>query len=47
MRWNLTPSDIHMEAEELMKKTKAVYDSVAILTPEQLDYENVIRVKKF
>ncbi len=42
--WDLTAADIARRTEELIAKSKAVYDSIANLSPDQANYDNVIKV---
>lgn len=44
--WKLTPEIINKSADELMTKTKAVYDGVGALSSEAVTYNNVVKVSK-
>ena len=44
--WKLTPEIINKSADELMTKTKAVYDGVGALSSEAVTYNNVVKVGK-
>lgn len=44
MRFDLTADDIPKETVQLIETTKGVYDKVAALKPEEVTYENVIKV---
>ena len=44
LRWNKTASDIASQADELIALSKAVYDRVGALKPDQVSYERVIKV---
>ncbi|XP_062569766.1 thimet oligopeptidase-like isoform X2 [Saccostrea cucullata] len=41
--WKLTPDIIKKSADELMAKTKAVYDGVGALSPDAVTYTNVVK----
>ncbi|XP_078317964.1 thimet oligopeptidase-like [Crassostrea virginica] len=41
--WKLTPEIINKSADELMTKTKAVYDGVGALSSEAVTYNNVVK----
>ncbi|XP_013398573.1 thimet oligopeptidase isoform X1 [Lingula anatina] len=43
LRWDLTAEDIPVKAEELIKKSRAVYDAVGALKPEEISYDRVIK----
>ena len=45
MKWDLNAEDIGRKAEELMSKSKAIYDSVGAVKPEEANMENVVKVK--
>ena len=44
LRFDLTPQDVTSMADELMTKSKAVYDVIASVKPEEANYDNVIKV---
>ena len=44
MRWDLGPEDLKKEADLLIAKSKAAYDAVGSLTPEEVTIENVVKV---
>lgn len=43
LRWDLKKTDFPRLTDELMTKTKAVYDGVAALKKEDVTYENVVK----
>lgn len=44
MRWNLTPNEILVEADNLMVKSKSVYDTIGALSANEVNYDNTIKV---
>ena len=45
MRWDLTSGDLDNEAEKLITKSKAVYDLIGSMNPDDVTVENVIKVR--
>ncbi|KAM6945885.1 thimet oligopeptidase [Aplochiton taeniatus] len=43
LRWDLTPEQIHQLSDELIAKTKRVYDSVGALDVSDVSYENTVK----
>ena len=46
MRWDLTAEDIVSMTDGLIAETKAVYDAVGALKPEEVTFENSLKVRK-
>ena len=45
MRFDLTAEDIGREADELIKKSLAIYDGIGKLSEEEVSYDTVIKVR--
>ena len=43
LRWDLTPEQIHQLSDELIDKTKKVYDCVGALDLASVSYENTLK----
>lgn len=43
LRWDLTPDQIHQLTDELIAKTKKVYDTVGALDVASVCYENTLK----
>ena len=44
LRWDLSAEDILKRTDELIERSKRVYDAVGALKPDQLTYENCLKV---
>lgn len=44
LRWDLSAEEILKRTDELIKRSKRVYDTVGALKPDQLTYENCLKV---
>ena len=44
LRWDLTAEEISKRTDELIERSKRVYDAVGALKPDQLTYENCLKV---
>ena len=47
LRFDLQPGDLEKEANDLITQTKAVYDAVGALKPEEVTLENTVQVYNF
>ena len=47
LRWDLKKEEYPTKAQELMDKTKKVYDAVGALKKDEVGYDNVIKVCSF
>lgn len=43
LRWDLTPEQIHKLTNDLIAKTKKVYDTVGALDSASVSYENTLK----
>ena len=46
LRWDLSAEEIFKRTDELIELSKEVYDAVGALKPDQLTYENCLKVLK-
>ena len=44
LRFDLTPSDIKVEADKLMVKSKEIFDQIGTLPDDQVSLKNVVQV---
>ena len=44
LRWDLSAEEISKRMDELIERSKRVYDAVGALKPDQLTYENCLKV---
>lgn len=44
LRWDLSAEEILKRTDELIERSKRVYDAVGALKPDQLTYENCLKV---
>lgn len=45
LNWNLSTEDILKRTDELIERSRKVYNAVGALKPEELAYENCLKVK--
>lgn len=46
LRWDLSTEDILKRTDELIERSRKVYDAVGALKPDELTYENCLKVKR-
>ena len=44
LRWDLSTDDILQKTEELIERSKKVYDAIGALKPHQLTFDNCLKV---
>lgn len=44
LRWDLSAEEIVKRTDELIERSKRVYDAIGALEPDQLTYENCLKV---
>lgn len=47
LRWNYTPDEIGKETGELIARSRSLYDQIGRLKPDELVYDNVVKVVFF
>ena len=47
LRWNYTPDEIGKETGELIARSRSLYDQIGRLKPDELVYDNVVKVVYF
>lgn len=46
LQWDLSAEEILKRTDELVERSKRVYDAVGALKPDELTYENSMKVKR-
>ena len=44
LQWNLSVDDIKVKVKELIEKTRAVYDYIGSICPDEVTLQNVLMV---
>lgn len=44
MRWDITVSDVPIQADKLIEQTRVIYDAVGTVKNDDVSFENVIKV---
>ena len=45
LRWDLSTDEILKRTDELIERSKKVYDAIGALKPDQVTYQNCLKVK--